>query len=362
MRSPFDLPPSLLDDILEYTKLPAEDDHLGWFVYDFENDLKFDDHHLIEAAECGDLGALRYVRGHGYTYTYDFIPWDRLEYNRMMFSAVRKGQTEVLKFLHEDGCRIGWFIVEQAAACNCACLKYAYENHHNYEPHYRHFPMGPPLPMEETVYDEAMMRVHAAFEAAKELKLDCLQYLYGQDPTSVRDVRVVRGLMCYNEGDRALECLEFLHAHGCLKHWGHMSWAARKGNIACLRYMHENGWPWDQKVILSAAEGSSVECMKYAHENGCPWVTDVLLRAAEGGSVECLRYAHENGCPWVPEVMLSAAKGGSLECMKYAHENDCPWHRETCIKARDMANFYKFVDPEKRYHACFMYARTHGCL
>ena len=107
MRSPFDLPPSLVDEILEYTKLPADDDLLGWFVYDFENGRGFDRERRIETAKRQDLTSLRYIRKHGYEYEYD-ISCGPHKMNSMiiaiLFNKANEGR-ETWKFLREDGCR-----------------------------------------------------------------------------------------------------------------------------------------------------------------------------------------------------------------------------------------------------------------
>ena len=40
-----------------------------------------------------------------------------------------------------------------------------------------------------------------------------------------------------------------------------------------------------------------MECLKYLHEHGCVWDESACEAAALGGHSECLKYLHTHGCP-----------------------------------------------------------------
>ena len=146
-----------------------------------------------------------------------------------------------------------------------------------------------------------------------------------------------------------LECLRYLHEHGCP--WDSMtcSSAASRGHLECLKYAHEHGCPWDSYTCYYAAIGGRFECLKYAHEHGCSWNLLTSSGAASEGHLECLKYAHEHGCPWDAKTCCYAAACGHLECLVYAHEHGCPWDAFACIYASANGHF-----------ECLKYAHVHG--
>ena len=49
----------------------------------------------------------------------------------------------------------------------------------------------------------------------------------------------------------------------------------------CLKFLHEHGCPWDKSLVRVTATRGYYECMKYACDNGCPMdelskYTDIL--------------------------------------------------------------------------------------
>ena len=130
-----------------------------------------------------------------------------------------------------------------------------------------------------------------------------------------------------------IECLMYLHQHGCPWDTNSCYYAALGGHLECLKYLHEHRCPWDSITSANAAHGGHLKCLEYAHEHGCHWNSVTCSSAAVGGHLECLEYAHEHGCPWDAETSSCAAAGGHLECLKYAHEHGCPWDAFTCIYA-----------------------------
>ncbi len=126
----------------------------------------------------------------------------------------RKGNLELLKFLHENGCPWDEKTCYRAALNgHLECLRYAHEN-------------GCP-------WDE-----ETCWRAAKK----------GQ-----------------------LECLKYAHENGCPWDEETCSQAAKNGHLECLKYAHENGCPWDEKTCSKAARHGHCECLDYARDHGCPW-------------------------------------------------------------------------------------------
>jgi hypothetical protein len=66
-----------------------------------------------------------------------------------------------------------------------------------------------------------------------------------------------------------------------------------------------------------------LECLKYLHEHGCVWDESACEAAALGGHLECLKYLREHGCPGNKRASEAAAGGDVMECLslKYLHRS-----------------------------------------
>ena len=174
-----------------------------------------------------------------------------------------------------------------------------------------------------------------------------------------------------------VNCMQYLHLHGCPLIAEVCKTAAEFGHLACLRYARSNGCMWDSDTCCYAAMNGHLECLEYAHENGCPWDKDTCSYAAEYGHVECLIYASSQGCPWDERTCMYAAKKGHLKCLEYAHSHGCAWDEDTCSYAAQNGHLecliyahsngcpwdqYTCINAERNGHeACLGYARSNGC-
>ena len=99
--------------------------------------------------------------------------------------------------------------------------------------------------------------------------------------------------------------------------------AARGGNLECLKYLHEHGCPCDESACEAAASCGDLEFLKDLHEHGCAWDKSACSAAARGGHSECLKYLHTHGCPGNKRASEAAAGGDVMECLslKYLHRS-----------------------------------------
>jgi hypothetical protein len=112
--------------------------------------------------------------------------------------------------------------------------------------------------------------------------------------------------------------------------------AAKNGHLDCLRYLHEHGCPWGFRESAECAEGGHLDCLQYLHEQGCPLDKWTITNAAENGHLDCLRYLQEHGCPRDDKIIYDTAICGKLDCLRYLYENGCPWNKDIdydCIYA-----------------------------
>lgn len=81
--------------------------------------------------------------------------------------------------------------------------------------------------------------------------------------------------------------------------------AARGGNLECLEYLNkEQKCELNEYVFSSAVCSSSLECLSYLHQHGCSWNESVTISAAMTGQLESLKFLHEHGCPWNSDAYI----------------------------------------------------------
>lgn len=56
--------------------------------------------------------------------------------------------------------------------------------------------------------------------------------------------------------------------------------AARHNRLDCLQYLHEHGCPWDAGTTSTALTYGNIECYKYAESRGCEVGAMVIVRPA----------------------------------------------------------------------------------
>jgi hypothetical protein len=130
--------------------------------------------------------------------------------------------------------------------------------------------------------------------------------------------------------------------------------AAKYGQLDCLQYLHEHGCPWDERTSFAAAEKGQLACLQYVIDHGCSWNSQTMNVAANYGRLDCLKYLCSLGTSilkmYGSAVCSAAAMNGHLECVKYLHENGCPWDIWT-------VNFAAI----NGHLNCVQYAHEHGC-
>ena len=147
-----------------------------------------------------------------------------------------------------------------------------------------------------------------------------------------------------------VECLVYLHEHGCTWDEKISATAAGNGQLECLVYLHEHGCAWGESTCSAAAGNGHLECLVYLHEHGCAWGESTCSSAAGNGQLECLVYLHEHGCAWGESTCSAAAGNGHLECLVYLHEHGCAWGESTCSAAAGNGHL-----------KCLVYLHEHGC-
>ena len=136
------------------------------------------------------------------------------EYRKARFceQMARKGNLELLKYAHENGCPWDRSTCSSAAQNgHLECLKYLHENG---------------CPWDDWTCSSAAFNGH-------------------------------------------LECLKYAHEIGCP--WGvyTCSNAAENGHLECLKYAHENGCPWDEDTC-DDQERLKQDLFEECREKGCP--------------------------------------------------------------------------------------------
>lgn len=147
-----------------------------------------------------------------------------------------------------------------------------------------------------------------------------------------------------------LDCLQFLHEHGCPLHKDVCRWSACNGKLDCLRYTHEHGASWGQSTTAWAAEFNNVKCLAYAMDHGCPVDKVAMSMAAKTGSLECVTYLCDRDCPFDEMATQWAARNGHLDCLQYLCEHGCPFDARACKWAASNGHL-----------KCLTYLHEHGC-
>ncbi|AVK74485.1 Ankyrin repeat domain containing protein [Pandoravirus quercus] len=185
--------------------------------------------------------------------------------------------------------------------------------------------------------------------------------------------------------------------------------AAAHGHLDCLVFLHSHGCPWDAWTIAAAECGDHEACAAYARVHGCPedhpdeyrgvgcwhrdtmrcihehrllgadWHEDPHYNYSDGRlphpdgifyayqhglrpdveivtailgahHLALLAYAKACGVRLVAKMCTMAALMAQVDSLAYLHENGCPWDTATMVagvKSGDMA--------------VFAYLRDHGC-
>jgi hypothetical protein len=59
------------------------------------------------------------------------------------------------------------------------------------------------------------------------------------------------------------------------------------------------------EACIAAVKAGKLNCLKYLHEHGCTRDAGTTYAAAVGGELDCLKFAHERGCAWIVAQLLT---------------------------------------------------------
>lgn len=184
--------------------------------------------------------------------------------------AARRGNLEILRYLHDQRCEFTADACTQAASNgHLDCLRYLHEHG---------------CPWTADVCHSAVRYRH--LHCAKYL-LECGCYL---------DVADVMNKVLNSEVNH-VPWLLLLHEYGAPVNTSLYTYAACHGSLRYLTYLHDHGVAWGDRTTASAAKYGHLDCMVYAHEHGCPWSPDTCKIAWERSHLACFQYAHEHGAP-----------------------------------------------------------------
>ena len=73
----------------------------------------------------------------------------------------------------------------------------------------------------------------------------------------------------------------------------------RRGLLRCLAAVYDRGLltEWSTQLCTIAAEKDYVDCLRFLHTHGCPWDEDTCDQAVLFNSWACLKYARSHHCP-----------------------------------------------------------------
>lgn len=223
------------------------------------------------AAERGDETMLVYLRSYG-------APWDA----RVVFSAAKGGQVEVIKYLH---CIRGvpWVNENGQSAC-----RYAAMNGHLTTLQWLR-EQDPPCPWDGHLWESCAMTGQLAV----------LQWALAQNPPC--------------------PCADYSnwHADDWGENWGCCAAAVEYGHLEILKLFRAQDppCPWDARCCVNAARNGDLPALQWMrdstiHADPCAWDEWVSMEAAENGHVEVLKWmrAQNPPCPWSKLECLTEAK------------------------------------------------------
>ncbi len=272
--------------------------------------------------------AFEYVSDRG---THRLVEWyhQYLHYPftaRSMLIAAKRGNLNMMKWLHAKGCPWGNACANAAEGGHLAVLQWARAN--------------------GCKWDE-----YTGYMAASRGHLEVLQWVLANGDPLYGYGQYEQKYTCEGAAEGGhLEILQLARNYGCPWNANTCRMAASGGHLEVLQWAHANGCPWDAETCSAAARGGHLEVLQWARANGCPWSEQTCLAAAGGGHLETLQWARANGCPWNAGTCSCAAVGGHLAVLQWARANGCPWDEYTCANAE-----------AKRHFEVWKWARANGC-
>lgn len=246
-------------------------------------------------------------------------PWDHMTCR----GAAANGHLDCLKFAHENGCP--WTVETFLGALegkHIPCIIYASENG---------------CPWDDTVtqeaagsgYREALQYVitngcpihrDACADASRGGHLDCLLVIYqhvrnlqilheATNPVLVGESVVPFPPFPWDEyatreasAAGKLDCLMFLHLHGCPVDESAVNNAAGRGNLEMLQFLLVQECPRSDCFLglAAASNGNALSCVEYmVSEQGMYMDEDgsVFGRALMNANINVVQYLVDNGCP-----------------------------------------------------------------
>ena len=270
--------------------------------------------------------------------------------------ASEVGNLDMVRFLHENDCEIGYHAFLNAALnCHMDLLEYLFSyNLHmciEYTSICSQVAKNGNIDLFMYFYRRGYLFDSDAIKnAAGNGHMDIILYIrdnYGDIfEYSKMDVEICAAA---SSGGH-LECLSFLYNNDFSIDRKVSRYAALNGHKHILEFAYDNLIIWDEKACANASRNGHLDCLTYLHEKNCPLSARAYAYAARNGHYHIIKYLYEIGCPYDIYACKNAAAGGHLNILKYFRRKKFPWDEQTCSNAVSICNF-----------EILKYAHEHGC-
>ena len=223
--------------------------------------------------------------------------------------AAKGGHLHIIEYLHNNGCE--WSVQTSQAAVSTSCdptrilaiLRYLHANQ---------------CPFNEFVLEKAI-----------ELNnLDIIKFL-------VEVVGLEWSKDIFNEAARLPTTDVIKYIHQCVSPKVPLSSSLVSSSVildpgskqppSTVVPFTELAWIADETTTSSACCYNSVECLRYLHQHGCPIDTSCCDDAAEYGSIECCQYLHDVvGVTFSLQQLYLAAGAGQIDTCFYIFQRLSP--------------------------------------
>jgi hypothetical protein len=151
--------------------------------------------------------------------------------------------------------------------------------------------------------------------------IECFKYIHeaGVDITKVIIHKIT-----------TVEILKYAHENGCPWNGLEIATYIIDNNFECFMYCITNGAPWcPRDTAGNAIAHGRLEFLKVLIQHNHELTTRMCYRAAKYGHLDILKYLVSIGCPWDSETTAGAVEYGSLEILEYAYSHGCPINEYT---------------------------------
>ena len=288
-------------------------------------------------AEKGRLDWMRCVRHAKFRKSYKYSLWTYIR-------AIKSGNTDLLKWIIEDGCPID----DRSEICETIvrfghlemlktfhglgyplseiCPDIAAENNH--------------LEILKFLKDEQPEHfLYCGISAAKNNHLETLQWIV-ENGGVLYDIDY-GNILSYAAENGHLQIMEWAYSKGCPVVRGALSGALESGDIVIVEWVLEHGIEWDPKFITVPIRCNNVYVLKWIHKKfGIP-IDDVNLckEAARYDRLDIIKWLRQLGCCWDEGAIEAAIQNGHLEMLEYLKNIGCPGCPDMCKLAAESNQF-----------------------